>query len=962
LRTVPLSGDENLPEKVSTSIRGEDQFQWQQEPLSPGSATMTRIEPRTLLCHLGRLTRSPWINRLDDSQLLNRFTTRRDEMAFAVLVERYGPLVMGVCRRVLRHTQDAEDVFQAVFLVLARKADSIRTRQALGGWLYQVAYHLALKAKTGARRRGDHEQRRAGMANGGATAEQEWYELRFLLDEELQRLPERCRLALVTCYLEGRTQDEAARSLRWSKATLRRRLEEGRELLRVRLVRRGFTLSGALIATLLGEGTASAAVPGELASQTLRAVAGAPIAPTVATLVEGGLLRVGGRWKLATALLLVGGLLAGGVLIHPSLPAPPAPAAPPTAKAAVEKPRPAATEIVVRGRVHGPDDKPLAGARVSLVTSAVRNKADLVVRATSDEAGRFHFTTALDDFAYGATLVVQAKGHPPDWVRLTKPPADEVRLHLPADDVPITARVLDLEGRPIAGVSARVLRIGKVTEGDLKAWLDKNVEMRRKGSYLNDNGLSTIRADLLDLPAKATTGADGTLRLSGFGRDRVVRLDIEGPSIVWRKMWVVTRPGPARGFIPGFWGVYGASFEYIASPCKPIVGTVREKGTGEPLAGITVGSLMHGDVQTRTDNEGRYRIVGVAKNPRYAIAAEGQHHFNCTKHDIADTPGLESIRVDFELERGILLRGRVTNKVTGEPVRGSVFYVARADNPHLKDYTEFAKILKAHLSNPFDTAADGSFTQLALPGPGLLCVRANNGAFLTVKPVDARGVALKVVPGIVLSGHHALVPVQVVPDDPKTHKYDIALDPGRSVQGRVIGPDGRPLPGARVAGLTSTPATEGEDDPRIRTLKSAEFTVAALDPQEMRALIFLHRQRNLGAMVRVRGDEKGPLTVELEPLGNITGRAVDASGHALAGLTVKTRQVNPAFDQTTTTDKEGRFRVTGLLPRTPFLLAIAHGDPWERRSVLVYRDDELSVESGESKELGDLKPKMPRRK
>jgi RNA polymerase sigma factor (sigma-70 family) len=909
------------------------------------------------------MTKSASIERLEDGQLLSRFTARRDESAFAILVERYGPLVFGVCRRVLRHTQEAEDVFQAVFLVLARRADSIRSQRALGGWLYQVAYHLALKAKASARRRRDHEQRRPDPRSGVTPAEGEWHELRSLLDQELLRLPERCRLALVTCYLEGRTQAEAARELRWSKATLRRRLEEGRELLRTRLVRRGLTLSAALLATLLGEGTASASVPGELAAQTVRTVAGGPVRATVAALVEGGLLRAGVSWKLATALFLVGGLLAGGVLLHHTLAAPP-PAAPPlTRQAGVEKARPASEEIVVRGRVYGPDDEPLAGARLSLITPAVHSKADLTERAVSDATGRFQFAIRPADLHYGATLLVQSRGHAPDWVRLTKPPQDEIRLRLPPDDVPITARVLDLEGQPVAGITARVLRVGKVADGgDLKAWLDKNVEMRRKGTYLNDGGLTTVQADLLDLPAKAITGADGTLRLTGFGRDRVMRLDIEGPNIVWRKMWAVTQPGPARGFIPGFWGVYAANFEYVASPCKPIVGTVREKGTGKTLAGITVGSTMHGDVETRTDKDGHYRIVGVAKNPRYGIVAEGPHHFNCTKHDIADTPGLEPIRVDFELERGILLHGRLTNKATGEPVRGTVFYCARADNPHLKDYGGFATILKAYLSNPFDTAADGSFTQLAIPGPGLLCVRANNGAFPTVKPVDAKGAPLKVVPGIVLSGHHALVPVQVEPDDPKTHRYDIALDPGRSVQGKVVDPNGQALSGTRVAGLTSTPATEGGEDPRTRTLKGAEFSVVALDPQEVRPLILLHAERNLGAMVHLRGDQKGPLTVQLEPLGSIAGRVVDASGQAVAGLTVRTRQANSAFDQMTTTDKEGRFRVGGLLPRTPLLLVIALGDPWKRRSIIVYRDEALSVESDEHKDLGDLKPRPPRRK
>jgi RNA polymerase sigma factor (sigma-70 family) len=925
---------------------------------------MASTQAQTVLRRIRRWAETPGASQLEDLDLLDRFAARRDEAAFEALIQRYGPLVLGVCRRVLHHTQDAEDAFQATFLVLARKADSIRRRESLGGWLYRVAYHLALKAKAAARRRRGHEQRRAGRAGGDPAAERDWHELRAVLDEELRQVPPRCRLALVTCYLEGRTQDEAARKLGWSKATLRRRLDEGRELLRLRLVRRGFTLSGALFATLLGEGSASATVPGTLATAILQAATAGVVPAKVAVLVEGGLHAMASKWKIAMALFLMAGLVTGGVLTHHALSARPSPTpTQPSTKTPAEKPRqfPTPGAVTIHGQVLDPDGKPLAGAKLSLVTPAVKKKADLAVRATSGKDGRFHFSAARADTDRG-TLLAQAKGYGPDWVELKTLPRDaDVKLRLAVDDVPISGRVLDLEGRPIAGVTARVLRVGQVPgDADLKPWLDKNIEMRRtKGTYLNENGLTVVRADLLDVPTTATTGDDGRFRLTGFGRDRVLRLNIEGPTIAWRKGWAVTRPGPARGFIAGrdVWDVFAARLEYIAGPCKPIVGTVREKGTGKPLAGITVGSAMHGDIETTTDKDGRYRIVGAAKKPSYAIVAEGEQYFNCTKMNIADTQGVEPISVDFELERGIVIRGRLTNKVTGEPVRGSVFYCALADNPNLKNFKEVGSIGHVHLRNISDTAADGSFTALGIPGPGLLVVRANDGAFVEAKTVDAKGAAFQTVPNIVLTGHHALVPVNISEKDPKSHIYDIALDPGRSVQGVVVGPDSQPLTGTRIQGLTST-RTESEEKAR----KDAAFMVTGLEPSGERTLIFYHEQKKLGKMLRMRGDEKGPLTVQLEPLVVLTGRMIDAAGHPLARLTVRVRQANPAFDLKTTTDKDGKFRIEGLLPRTKFLLAIAYGDPWERRSIRVYVEEDLSVESGKTKDLGDLKPKPPRRK
>src|SRR5262249_22196880 len=164
---------------------------------------------------------------------------------------RHGPMVLATCRRVLRHAEDAEDAFQAAFLILARKAGSIRRSESVGGWLHRVAYRLALKARAGAARRRRPLARGEPMTFADPTAAAAGQEAQALLDEELQRLPERYRSALVLCYLEGLTQEAAARRLGWSKGTLRRRLGQGRELLRRRLIRRGLAPSAALAATLV---------------------------------------------------------------------------------------------------------------------------------------------------------------------------------------------------------------------------------------------------------------------------------------------------------------------------------------------------------------------------------------------------------------------------------------------------------------------------------------------------------------------------------------------------------------------------------------------------------------------------------------------------------------------------------------------------------------------------------------
>jgi len=203
-----------------------------------------------------------------DELLLRRFTADRDEGAFAALMRRHGPLVLGVCRRVLADGNDVDDAFQATFLVLARKAGSIAQGEALGGWLARVACRLAVTARAAAARRRDHERQAHAMKPPAATAAS-WDDLQPVLDEEVDRLPRKYRLPVVLCYLEGRSHDEAARQLGWPKGTVAGRLARARALLHQRLSRRGVTLSAAGLATLLAAPLATAAVPASLFNATL---------------------------------------------------------------------------------------------------------------------------------------------------------------------------------------------------------------------------------------------------------------------------------------------------------------------------------------------------------------------------------------------------------------------------------------------------------------------------------------------------------------------------------------------------------------------------------------------------------------------------------------------------------------------------------------------------------------------
>jgi RNA polymerase sigma factor (sigma-70 family) len=278
----------------------------------------------SMLQHLKLLAGGPETGDALDRQLLIQFAQDHDEAAFAALVRRHGPMVLGVSRRVLGDASAADDVFQATFLVLVRKAAVLQLRGSLAGWLYTVASRIAFKAKKRATLQQAHER----QAPAASSADDlHWRELRTVLDEELNRLPARCRLPLVLCYLQGLTRDEAAEQLEWSLSTLKRRLDEGRELLRQRLQRRGMGLSGALLASALA-GSAASAAPAELMMTTVRAALGFAAGEQTAipagalALAEGALHTMGTiKLKIAVAVLLLLGALGvgSGVLLHPVL-------------------------------------------------------------------------------------------------------------------------------------------------------------------------------------------------------------------------------------------------------------------------------------------------------------------------------------------------------------------------------------------------------------------------------------------------------------------------------------------------------------------------------------------------------------------------------------------------------------------------------------------------------------------
>jgi RNA polymerase sigma factor (sigma-70 family) len=261
---------------------------------------------------------------LTDGQLLEGYISNRDEGALAALVGRHAPMVWGVCRRVLRHHQDAEDAFQATFLVFVRKATSIASPELLASWLYGVAYQTALNARTTVARRRARERQVAQMPEPEVVQQDLWNDLQPLLDQELSSLPAKYRILVVLCDLEGKTRKEAAQQLGCPEGTVAGRLARARVLLARRLARRGLAVSDGALAAVLAQNVSAAGVPASVLSTTIGAVssfAADPVAAAgvitvqVATLTQGVLTSMLlTKLKIATAVLLVVvGLLVAGL-------------------------------------------------------------------------------------------------------------------------------------------------------------------------------------------------------------------------------------------------------------------------------------------------------------------------------------------------------------------------------------------------------------------------------------------------------------------------------------------------------------------------------------------------------------------------------------------------------------------------------------------------------------------------
>ncbi len=836
-----------------------------------------------VLRHIRDLVAADSLGRLPDGDLLQRFRAGREEAAFSALVQRHGPLVLGVCRRVLGNLHDAEDAFQATFLALAQKANSITGAATLAGWLYQVAYRTALRTKDGTAARQRREQHAEPRQPGDPLDELTARELLAVVDEEIHQLGEAHRTALLLCYFQGHTCDEAARLLGCSSRTLKRRLDQARKALRGRLGRRGLALPAALLFAGLTRGTAAAVSP-LLAADTVRAAL-LVVAATPAAAVAPGLLHAlfATRLRTVAALALLTGALAltagasgltsasrppdevappeyPGRVQFVALPDPPTPVPPPP------NPGPKG-RTTVAGRVLGAKGEALANIDVAVLGRAKRpgrggdlltEEIEVLAQGRTDGAGHFHLTgprLSTKTF-WQVHVVARAPGHGVGLQRLNpdlERPEATVRL-LP--ELPVRGRLVDLAGQPAVGVAVRVWWVGEAANGQSEGVTFYAGPAPR---------------DLKVWPAAAVTDAQGRFTLHGLAASPQVSIRVQDDRYA---------PTNLSFGAP----VAGKELAQSLAPARLIEGRVLCADTGKPLPGALL-TVFSGDSEFgssgglggKADAAGRYRL-----NPNpgkwctvTAHAQDGEPYLALEKRFQMPAAAVKH-RLDLKLPRGVLVRGKVTESTSGKPVeRAAVqFFPRRANNPFYRHgiVTAWQAMV--------ETDADGAFQLPVLPGPGHLLVSSPTGDYVHEEILS--GVLYNGTPGGVRYYPDAIVKLDL---PAKLEKKEVAvkLRRGVSVRGSVTGPNGEAVDQALViCRLHLSPLDLSWRFPG--EARDGRFQVNGLDPEKSYPVYFLEPRKQWGATVLLSGRQAGAaVKVRLEPCGKATARFVDGAGKPLAG-------------------------------------------------------------------------------
>ncbi len=625
------------------------------------------------------------------------------------------------------------------------------------------------------------------------------------------------------------------------------------------------------------------------------------------------------------------------------------------------------------GQVVDGDGKPVPGAVVRVIGGRnafhegdqLRDGFEVkeIARTIADADGRYSIAYPKPRlgpdgrFDWNIVTYGQAPGYGPSAYR-----DDRIEPLVP-DDVPVTGRVVDRAGRPVAGAAVRVRSLYRPKAG-------ATPPVGAVADYFDERQAVVSTFALPDQFPMLVTDADGRFRVDGLGRGRLVVLEITGPGLAVKRVRVQTRrighldapalpPNLIRvGTGPDEPGQYGADCTIAVEPTRPIEGIVRDAASGEPIPGIAITAAnlgrnltyQPGEIAARTDAQGRYRLVGLPEGADPLVGVYppvDQPYFANVYLKVPAGPGMEPIACDISLRRGIWVSGRVTDVRTGEPVGAAVDYFPSLDNPAARDYANFRPqtVISTAVSTRHRTDAAGRFRTVALPGRGVVVARTDSGAYRVGfgaegLPPDTN--AGKPRPGQlptydrIFTNRYQAIRAVDVPVGAGDFAQDLPVDPGGSTLVRLVDPAGQPVPDVAIPrGWYPTGGESGAQTLGDRT----ETRITGMEPGLGRVVVFKKDDRKLGSLVTLppadRPDGDEATTVILKPLATVTGRVVDAAGKPASGrVELAIDQLGVASDflrsinlGQATLDAEGRFRIADVPAGGTYAVRILRTNP-----------------------------------
>lgn len=637
-----------------------------------------------------------------------------------------------------------------------------------------------------------------------------------------------------------------------------------------------------------------------------------------------------------------------------------------------------------QGRVFNTEEQPVAQAKLFYY---LKDNPQLIPLATTDAEGKYDFSIPpahplYDDIDQSSGMIlVKAPGyglgfktpifaessgvlwdlfeqrnpHPEErGARRHPAPEKPITYRLLPDDVPLTGRIVDSDGQPVAGATVKVTYIAPGGKARMDEWeaamSGGESDYFRARSLL---GLMTIGSEISELNpeplSSAVTDAQGRFQLAGIGHDRLVQLLVSGPGIATARIFARTRQGKTLQVRTSSNSrsdqritVYPNRLTYVAGSSIPVTGVIRDAKTGKPIAGAQLISnqlatsnswgFQRDLVRTVADEQGRYRLEGlpIGKNQMYGLPPEDEPYLTA-KVTLETQVGMSQLQRDIRLTRGIWVEGRAYDRDTGEPIRtGQVKYFAFHDNPHVKQMPEPLGLYDWY----YRLDQEGKYRIPVLPGRGIIAIKLNS----TVKYQRGRGsekipgwepgMGYRTDPHIVSRrSYHYLVEVNPEPGRPPLQyaplKIDFPFQADRTITVQVVDQAGRPVTGGQYYGLMETVNNWVK-------VKGSSFRVRGYRPGRSRRIQYLNPERQLAGFMVLKGEIPDEVTLTLQPgWATVKGRLVDKQGKPKAGAVItndyirvnydaKTGVIPPELNRVTddwnrpTTDENGEFTLTGL--------------------------------------------------